>query len=196
MHKTIARIFLPLFMIYTIMAPRTTYAILPALVFAELADTAVESFVIRSVAKEVVTTVGTAANDSSWMSTFLQWINVQRAIGSLSFLVPGSISNETVEVQISPDSTADLSHGQTSQTYRQAITMYATASADGQQHGPVTFESADLMTLLGQFVAWWNQYASSGMQIGSFVGCGDSYVNGSGKTFTDCDWFRPASCVN
>jgi hypothetical protein len=64
---------------------RDSNAILPLLAFADLAYAVIESFAVRSVANEVIATVGTAANDASWVSTFAQWMQSARVIGSLAF---------------------------------------------------------------------------------------------------------------
>lgn len=77
-------------------------AVLPVLALAEVADAVVSAIVVRSVGRVVVTSVGTAANDATWGTTFSSWITAGCAVGTVMLAVNNSASSvpANVEVQV------------------------------------------------------------------------------------------------
>lgn len=179
-HRAVARAFLPFFVFAALVVPQRAYAVLPALAFAEVIGTAVESFVIRSVAKQVISTVGTAANDATWASNFSTWLAAARVVGSLVFNVSGyqgaSQPITQIEVQVADTASADMTAGAVGTVYSVLnwTSMPGSLSADGLAHTrPAMTGYTTTADAVAAFVPWWNGRASANYQIsiGPFYTC-------------------------
>lgn len=166
----IARLLLPLLVFCSVFFPmRQAQAILPAVI---LADAIVEHLIIRSVAREVVATVSTAANDASWVSTFTNFLNSARSIGSL---VISASNNKTYEILTEADSVGDLTHADTVMGFKYFYPIVAVYSATNFQIASPTFSNASADVVASQYVVWWNSQAKAQYKITSVDTC---YVDG------------------
>lgn len=166
----VARFMLPLLVICSVFFPmRRAEAILPAVI---LADAIVEQLIIRSVARQVISTVSTAANDASWVSTFTSFLNSARSIGSL---VISAANNKQYEIQIETTAVGDMTHAVTAIGFQYFYPMVALYSATNFQIGSPTFSNTSADVVASQYVAWWNANAKAEYQITSVDAC---YVSG------------------
>lgn len=147
------QILIALFSVSLIFVSIKAYAILPALIFAE---TAIESFVIRSVATQTVATVATAANDASWAATFLSWLNGGLAVSTIVLMSPTS----TYEVELSGDGGADLTYAPMSPNlfWRLNQSISANDSADNISHTPNLPYVASIDQAVLNWITWASVY--------------------------------------
>lgn len=143
------------------LAVSVVHAALPLLAFAEVAAAVVESFVVRSVGRQVVVTVGTAANDATWAQTFLSWAQVARVVGSLVFTEQ---DGRKIEVQVSPTATADLTKGPLGLVWGpsgNSVYVPASLTLDGVgKAAPAgSFVGEDPAALMAAAIAWFNATA-------------------------------------
>ena len=156
-------------------------AVLPALIFAEVATDAIASFVVRSVGKQAVMTIGTAANDASFVSGFMSWLGLGTAIGSV--VVVGKDSSgapKTYEVSVASAGQNDLTKGP----------MIAKWTAPSSEHAmnipafPAPMD--DPAAAVAIIIASWNAvYAHQYYGHDMYVGCyNDAVLAGSGANAT------------
>lgn len=160
----------------------TVKAALPLMVAAEIAAAVVESFVVRSVGRQVIATVGTAANDARWAQTFLGWANAARVVGSLSFALDGG---KTLEVQVSPNATADMTKGPMGLMWKAAVSgsscygicVPAYWAADGVEHRATgsQYEGSEPSAVVAAALAFWNAHSWRSFTIYSQDQYGTTY---------------------
>jgi hypothetical protein len=169
---------------------RDSNAILPLLAFADLAYAVIESFAVRSVANEVIATVGTAANDASWVSTFAQWMQSARVIGSLAFHLSNtqgtSVPITSVEVQVASNVSV-LTKGTLGNGFKIYNYPYVAAgiSIDGVAHYPPVLKGSDVNALAASALTWFNSYALPAFQANLDAPC---YVDANNSSVYWCNF--------
>lgn len=164
----------------------------------EIAVTALESFAIRSAGRQVITTVGVAANDATWASKWLSWFNAARSVATISFTGLNK-QNETVTYEVALDSTHE------NDLTRAPFTRKLFYTAPGmslpwqftitQQVVPVPYMSSTNAEELGQMYAnWHNTQVLSANQLTLVPPC-SLHENPSILSVT-CSYSWPASTYN
>ncbi len=136
-------------------------AFFPAVLFWDVASSVVESLVVRQVGKVAIMTVGTAANDASWVTGFMSWLNAARVLGSLVVSVGGT-APATYEVSVTSAANNDLTKGPVvSQWWKSSVSMAASQSADGVAHTFSSPKTTDAAAAGVAYIAAWNSYANA-----------------------------------
>lgn len=168
----------------------TASAALPALL---LAETVLESFVIRTVAKQAVSTVTTAANDASWITTFLTWLNLGRNVGSLVL----NSSNGVYEVALVPGGADDLTVAPTNPAqlrYHIHALESAQVMLDGVQREN-DFDSSTMAGVIGLYANWLNPLAHYQYNFSQLETCDLYYPEGPLRLFYGCQYYTPTGGV-
>lgn len=144
--------FIIVFLVVALVFGTAAHAVVFA--FAPYVASVVESFVIRSAARQVVSVVGTAANDASWASTFLSWMNATRSIASIVINASGGV---TYEIATAPEYQPDLTYAPIFAGYGQIHDLSPDFTISGLAVSvPATIRGTDANVVAANFIAWAN----------------------------------------
>lgn len=145
MRKKIFALILVGALVFSVAAHAVVFA------FAPYVGAIVESLVIRSAARQVVSVVGTAANDASWASTFLSWMNASRSIASIVISANNGVS---YEISSAPEYASDLTRATDALQWKVVSPFPGFLRFDGMSVDPPNVYYPDHLSAVAAWQAW------------------------------------------